>query len=293
MQLVFILLGILVFLGLMYVGAVWAVLAFSLRPIRVFQFISPGMLGYPQEEVQMTTSDGVKIVGWWTPGESDLVFISVHGYIMNRCEWVPTLSFLGERGISTLHIDLRGHGRSGAGKITFGKNESLDVEAAIEWVRAKVPGKKIVLMGSSMGGVASVLAATRHADVVSGLILDGTLRNLDEGMRGWWPFLGGKPLAMAMSPSIYIAPIILGFQPSTVDVDKALAKLSEIPVLLLYGGSDPLITRESIEQMKVATGANGRLVMFDGATHGAGRLNDPMRFKKEVLGFLKDYELID
>src|SRR5690606_8698603 len=102
-----------------------------------------------------------------------------------------------------------------------------------------------------------------------------------------------RPLAMAMSPSIYIAPMILGFQPSTVDVDKALAKLSEVPVLLLCGGSDPLITKDSIEQMKVAAGSNGRLVMFDGATHGAGRLNDPIRFKKEVLGFLKDYGLID
>lgn len=266
----------------------------SLRPVRVYQYVSPGMLGYGQEEVSFTTDDGLSLKGWWTEGPSDVVVIGVHGYVMNRCEWVPTLTFLGEHGISTLYFDLRGHGKSEGTKVTFGKDEALDVRAALIWALEKAPGKKIVLLGSSMGAVSSVFATAGldEGHPVEALILDGAYRTLDEAMMGWWPFLGGKRLGVFMRPSHWIAPMVLGFSPKEVRVDKAMESISDRPMLLLYGGADPLIPDGAVKTMTKAAGDKGSVHVFPDATHGAGRLHYPEQFRDLVKEFLERWGLL-
>ena len=288
MQLFLTLAGIFVAVGILYLGVVALILYFSLKPLRIHQYVSPGMLGYRQEAVSFETSDGLSLSGWWSEGDGDVVAIAAHGYVMNRCEWVPVQSFMGDAGYSFLYFDLRAHGRSEGARIGFGRDETADVLAAIAWVRSRVPGKKIVLLGSSMGAVASVRAAKESPEGIVGLILDGPYRNLEEAMAGWWPFLGGNLLAKVMRPSKWIAPWILGFAPKTLAVDDSLKEIHDIPTILIYGGADPLISAESIQAMKEAAGEHGTLVMFDGATHGAGRLQDPEKFKKELVAFLDE-----
>lgn len=282
----FVFVGVAFALLVLYLAVMTLILAFSLKPMRIHQYISPGTLGRPQESVSFRTDDGLDLQGWWSEGSSDLVVIGVHGYIMNRCEWVPIQTFLDETQASCLFFDLRAHGRSQGSKIGFGTREWRDVTAAIEWVRNRKPGARIVLLGSSMGAVASVLAASKHPEWVEGLILDGAFRRLDEAMRGWWPFLGGDKLGKFMRPSEAFAPAVLGFRPADIRIDDELRSLAGKPILLLYGGADPLIPEGSRLLMLEAAGERGALVVFDGATHGAGRLNQPKKFEEEVLEFL-------
>lgn len=280
------LLGVGIFLVAIYVLLIVLVLALSLRPVRIHQYLSPGMLGYPQEDVSFETSDRLKLQGWWTDGAEDMVLICVHGYIMNRCEWVPVNSFLGPDRVSTLHFDLRAHGRSQGRKIAFGWDEVRDVEAAIKFARTKRPHAKLVLLGSSMGAVGSVLAAARLTSEVDGLILDGPYCRFDEAMKGWWPFLGGKFLGTMMKPSLWFAPLVLGYRPGELAVDLELKKVSHLPILLTYGDRDPLITPQGIQAMKTAAGDGSELFVFERATHGEGRLKYPAKFQELVEGFL-------
>ncbi len=292
MDWILVLLGIGIFLGAIYLLLIVLILFLSLRPVRIHQYLSPGMLGLPQEEVSFVTEDGLKLVGWWSEGSEETVLLCVHGYIMNRCEWVPVNSFLGVDRVSTLHFDLRAHGRSQGRKIAFGWDEVKDVEAAIQFVKSRRPHSKIVILGSSMGAVSGVLASCRTPGQIDGLILDGPYRRFDEAMKGWWPFLGGKLLGSVMKPSLTLAPFVLGFKPGEMEVDRELSKLAGLPILLMYGDRDPLIKAEGRNAMLKAAGEKSSLYVFEGATHGEGRLKNPEQFKALVEKFMVENDFV-
>jgi pimeloyl-ACP methyl ester carboxylesterase len=57
-------------------------------------------------------------------------------------------------------LDLRGHGAS-AGTCTLGELEPLDVAAAVRAAHAAAPDRPVVVVGSSLGGLAAALCAAR------------------------------------------------------------------------------------------------------------------------------------
>lgn len=284
--------GFVLFVLLAYLGGIFGVTLFSLRPPRIHQFVSPGALGYPQESFETTTEDGVIIRGWFVQGESDVVFVACHGYLVNRCEWVPTVTFLGQTGASFVFFDHRGQGRSGAAKVTLGPDESKDVDAVLDWLATHHPGKRVVLLGSSMGAVASTIAASRSPEKVDALILDGCFRNLDEASKAWWLFLGGKAAQRWLAPTVWIGPSLLGFSPKSVAIDQTISKLDGKPILIFSGTDDPIVPVPAAQALHKAAGSQARIVWFEGATHGAGRLNHSKQFEGEVMEFLTEHDLV-
>lgn len=286
--------GVLLTLLLVYGAVQWAVVALSLKPIRVHQFVSPGMMGYPQTEFAVTTGDGVRISGWDVSVPGDVVVVACHGYLLNRCEWVPVSSFLVERGVSMVFFDHRGQGRSGSAKVTLGRDEARDVLAVLGYVRERHEGKKVVLLGSSMGAVAAALAAEGLPQgSLAAMVLDAPYRNLVEATQGWWPFLGGRLLEVLMAPTRFLGPLTLGFRPESVQVDEALSRGPVVPVLLMYGTEDPIVPRASAEAMAMAAPGPAELVWFEGATHGAGRLLYPELFQSATLDFLERHGILE
>lgn len=278
---------------LLYLGAQIAAVKFSLYPIRVHQFVSPGMMGFRQSSFEVETSDGVAIRGWIAHGEGDSVVICAHGYLVNRCEWVPVAQMLVPEGASMVFFDHRGHGRSGAAKVTLGRDERLDVLAVRQWVGKEFPGKRVILMGSSMGGVACALAAAEPGFDLDAMILDAPFRSMKEASDAWWLFLAGEMAAKWMRPTGWIGPWFLGFRPEDVRVDLALAKLDPtIPILLFFGSEDPIVPPSSAKLLEESVVGPVRAVMFDGSTHGAGRLHHPDVFRQELLDFVRGQKLL-
>jgi alpha-beta hydrolase superfamily lysophospholipase len=288
-----ILLTLAVVAGLIYVGIQVGAVKFSLHPIRVHQFVSPGMMGFDQSSFEVKTSDGVTIQGWVVEGHGDLVVVCAHGYLVNRCEWVPIAQQLVPKGASMVFFDHRGHGRSGAAKVTLGRDERLDVLAVCEWVNQRYPDKRLILLGSSMGAVACALAAAEPGLKVDALVLDAPFRTMKEASDAWWLFLAGQGAAKWMKPTGIIGPWFLGFRPEKVRVDDALAKLDhKIPVLLFFGSRDPIVPPDSAKELVASVNGPVHHVMFEGSTHGAGRLNHPAQFRNELGTFLARYELL-
>ncbi len=291
--LIAVILTVVVVAFLLYLGAQIAAVKFSLHPIRVHQFVSPGMMGFQQSSFEVEASDGVVLRGWVAHGDGETVVICAHGYLVNRCEWVPVAQTLVPEGATMVFFDHRGHGRSGAAKVTLGRDERLDVLAVREWVGKQFPGKKVVLMGSSMGGVACALAAEESGFELDAMILDAPFRSMKEASDAWWLFLAGEMAAKWMRPTGWIGPWFLGFRPEDVRVDHALAKLDpRIPVLLFFGSEDPIVPPTSAKLLEESVTGPVRAVMFDGSTHGAGRLHHPEVFRKELLGFMREHELL-
>lgn len=113
------------------------------------------------ESVSLTASDGVSLSAHYYSGVSDDVsYLLGHGFTGNALQdRVTTISErLNELGASVLALNFRGHGTS-EGLSTVGASETVDVEAGVEWLRARRPGAPVVTLGFSMG--ASIVV--RHA----------------------------------------------------------------------------------------------------------------------------------
>jgi len=276
---------LLALLGL-YLLLILAATVFSLKPMRLVQWFGPAMVGLPQEDVVFTTRDGVRLSGWFSDAGGDKVVVCVHGYVMNRCEFAPYAQLMADEGWSSLFFDLRYHGKSGGKRVGLGIDEQADVEAAIDWVRERIPGARVVLFGSSMGGVSSAHAAAARPEAVEALMLDGAYGSLDEAIDGWWEFIVFRGASKILLPVKWIGAAVVGIKPKDVVLRDILASFPEKPVLLTYGSRDKLVPAAAVDALRQAS-PRFEVVVFDGSEHGQARLDHGPAYRAMLTDFLR------
>ena len=278
--------ALIVLLFVLYVGALIVVTYVSIHPPRVPLWLSPALLGYPEESVRLE-SDGLELDGWWSDcGSGELAIICCHGYLMNRCELMPMMIRLADLGASWLFFDFRSHGKSGGRTCTMGKLEAHDVAAAAKWVRERQPHAKIVLFGSSMGGAASAIALGDDPSLADALVLDGAFFSMDEAGRGWWDFIGGKALAVILRPTVFVGRLMLRFDPAKVVIAEYLQRIQHKPALFLAGEDDPIVPIKSMERSAEAAGPDTVIVRFENCGHGEARFKQPGEYTEAIRKFV-------
>jgi pimeloyl-ACP methyl ester carboxylesterase len=117
-----------------------------------------------EQAISLTTADGVRLAGACIEGPPDArcTVVLIHGF--TNWSRAPRIHAFAQMMAARTHVivpDLRGHGRSG-GTCTFGRNEPLDVAAAVAAAR---PGLPVVTVGASLGGAAVLLHAAAFGGV--------------------------------------------------------------------------------------------------------------------------------
>jgi alpha-beta hydrolase superfamily lysophospholipase len=278
------------------IGAYLLVICFiawlSLHPMRTPLFLSPGVLGAPQEEFEIPSTDGVTLKCWWVQAVgARTVAVLCHGYVMNRSELTPVAYWLWKRGVTSLLFDFRAHGHSRGGVSTVGWKEGNDVAAAIREARRRVPGARILLIGSSMGSAACAFAVAGGAEA-DAIVLDSCYSLLTRASLGWWRFLGGHALSWILGPTVLFAGPLAGINPFKIDVGQALRKV-KCPVLLLHGRHDNLAQPREADRNLAALGDRGEIVWFDDCGHSEFRWAQPESYYQELQAFLIRQSLIE
>jgi pimeloyl-ACP methyl ester carboxylesterase len=273
--------------GLCYLAILLLAMRISVYPPRTPIFMSPGAQGALQEDVEFSAEDRVVLRGWWIEAERPKgVAVLVHGYLMNRSELSPLAVRLSRQGCSCLLFDLRAHGRSGTARCGLGWIERLDVLAAVAFARNRHPRATVALIGSSMGAAACAFALERQPGLADALVLDSCYSRLPRTILGWWSFLGGTPLRIAMSPSVLVGALFTGVNPFRVDVAKCLSKLELPEWLVLHGDQDiiapPAEARRNIESSQ----GKATVVWFEGCGHSEGRWVKPETYLRAVERYL-------
>ncbi len=275
--------GIISLYTLLIAGVAW----FSVRPPRMPQFVTPGLMGERHDTVSIPTSDGHTLRAWWVPTEGDTTVIFAHGYFTNRCEFVPFVSRFRRRGASCLFFDHRAHGTSTGTKCTFGLDEATDVRAVVKWVKERRPDDRIVLVGNSMGGVACAVSCAGSPLPVDALVLDSPYARVGEAAKGWWTFFARGRFKRFLRPASIFGRVFTGADLKQVDLPKALSRIRNIPVLLLFASQDPLVPRESALECISAAGPLGEAVWFDHSNHARARFNEHEKYADAVFQFLE------
>jgi alpha-beta hydrolase superfamily lysophospholipase len=111
--------------------------------------------------VSFAAADGTPLAGTlYEAGRQAPGVVLVHMLGRSKDEWIPVATRLQEAGVTTLAVDLRGHGNSGGSASTLAPMAG-DVKAAVEWltVRGNVRPGAVGLVGASLGATLAALAA--------------------------------------------------------------------------------------------------------------------------------------
>src|SRR5262245_35726245 len=137
---------VLAFGGLLLVGN----LAWAPAPA----VIGPTPTDLQSENVTFESASGSRLSGWFIRGQPRIgSVLLMHGIRANRLAMLDRARLLHQHGFSVLLFDFQSHGESQGRSITFGYLESLDAQAAFEYLRGRTPGERIGIIGVSLGGV--------------------------------------------------------------------------------------------------------------------------------------------
>ena len=134
--------------------------------------------------VTVDPGDRIHFLDWGGPATSEpgSEALLIHGLSQTAWIWAPVARRLAAT-ISTVTMDLRGHGLSDAptedGAYALGVLAD-DVIAVAEGSGVAVEGRRVVLVGHGFGAIVAVLAAARLGERCSGLVLvDGGWESLE------------------------------------------------------------------------------------------------------------------
>ncbi len=128
-------------------------------------------------------SDGAKIFAYrWLPsGPVRGVLQIAHGMGEHSLRYRKPLQPLLDAGIAIYSNDHRGHGRTAPSRAALGEFGPGGFTALVDdmarlsrIVREENPGKRLILMGHSMGSFAAQIYVVDHSELIDGYILSGS-----------------------------------------------------------------------------------------------------------------------
>ncbi len=251
----------------------------------------------PPRDVVIHSADGTSLRGWyWTRSEPRAVIVIAHGFGEHGgCYRHVAEALAPALELEVLSPDQRGHGRSAGRRGVVGRYEDLiaDVRAAVEWSARERPGLPCYLLGHSNGGlIAMLLALSNSPDQAggnpgtpSGLIVSNpALRivtpvpplkrligrcllhlaprvtlsgKLDSSLMTRDPASQREHEVDPLRHSRISSPLFFGMEAGGEFV-IANASALRLPLLMLVGGSDPVISAPTSIQVFDSLGGSDK-----------------------------------
>jgi uncharacterized protein len=200
-------------------------------------------------------------------GESRGTAVVVHGFGATGDE--ARVSGLADAlhaiGLDVLTYDARGHGASG-GEATLGDRERFDVAAAVDAIAPA--GARVVLIGASMGAIATLRYAAATPGRVAGVVCVSCPARwrLPRNARGVLSaLLTQTPLGRAFARHSMRVRIARGFSRTAPPID--LIATVRVPVAIVHGRADPFISPLDAEALYAAAHEPKRLTLVDEMGH--------------------------
>lgn len=228
-----ILIGLILFLLFM---SLWG-FYISIKPPKISSGIAPKNLGLEYEDVSFTTSDGVRLAGWWIPNKmpETKTIVLLHGYPADKGDILLALSFLAEK-YNLFLFDFRYLGQSEGKHSTAGAKETEDLLAAINFLKSREVNE-VGVWGFSLGGAVALMAAPQ-APEIKAIVSESAYARLD------WMALELYRIPVLKYPLAYLtglwAKLFLGIDVSDVAPAES-AKNLNIPALIVHSKNDQVI----------------------------------------------------
>lgn len=212
---------------------------------------TPDQVGMHYEDVWFRAADGVRLHGWYIPGEADWpLVLFFHGNAANITHRVPKLQYLHGIGLPVFIFDYRGFGAS-KGRPLDEEDLYQDARGALEWLlRRGWNPDQMIFLGGSMGAAVALQMALENPP--AGVILEA-------------PFTSLRDIAREMTPVTYA---LFGWWNIGTRFDN-LGKIPHLlrPLLVLHGDQDQIIPYEMSQRLFARANEPKTLALIPGARH--------------------------
>ncbi len=251
--------------------------------------LEPDAVGLSVDDVEFESADGVRLHGWWDPGESDrAVILFVHGLNRSRQELLERAGEARGRGYGTLLFEYRNHGESGDAYTTLGVDESRDVCAAVRFVDSVSPGREKIFWGVSLGASTAILGAARCAGAEA-VIADSAFLSFEETISHHVGLVFRLPAFPVATLLVFLTRTRMGFDLEDGDVEHAVSSLPEVPMLFIAGSEDQRMPPDRAERLRAASAnSSSDILVVEGAGHGRAFDREPDLYLDTVFGFLSE-----
>lgn len=256
------------------------------HPVRTLVERTPASFGLPYEDVQLITSDGLRLAAWYLPPRNGTVVIGVHGMSGNRATLLEEAQFLYETGYGLLLLDLRNHGESEGEITTLGFYETRDVTAAVDFIRAREGAAvRIAALGHSMGA-ATVLLAAAELPSIGAVIAVSPFTSLEDNASEGLRALTGLDSRFFTPLVLFWAQLLSGINISAVRPVDVIDRISPRAVLLIHGAQDTTLPVRNSYQLYEAARPPKELVIYPQIGHGGFLMLEPAHYRRTILEFL-------
>jgi fermentation-respiration switch protein FrsA (DUF1100 family) len=218
------------------------------------------------EEVSFDTEDGLRLRGWFLPGEGGAAGPTVlvfNGNAGNRSARAPLAGALGRAGISVLLFDYRGYGGNPGQPTEAGL--AADARAARNYLlsRPDVPAGSIVYLGESLGAAVALGLAVEHPPAA--LVLRSPFTSLADVGQLHYPYLPVRALLKDRYDSI------------------GRVRSLDCPLLVVAGAADTIVPARQSRRLHDAAAGPKRYLEIPAAGHNDWELLAGDRLVREII----------
>jgi hypothetical protein len=241
-------------------------------------------LGVPHEDVSFTTSDGLRLQGWYIPSRNGAAVVDFPGRLGTQAH----ARILARHGYGVLLFDRRGEGRSEGGGNLLGWGGDKDIIAAVDWLKKRpdVDPQRIGGIGFSVGGELMLEAAAKDPDLAA-VVSDGAgARQLLESKKAlpsqtFWP----------MSPGFALLNASVGVFSDTAPpatLTDLVPRIAPRPLLFIWAPDGGNETEVLTPEYHRVAGPNASLWAIPHAKHIKGIEAQPRAYERRVVAFFDD-----
>lgn len=235
-------------------------------------------LGAAYERVGFTTSDGLRLSGWYVPSRNGAAVIAVPG----RATPQPHARMLVRHGYGVLLFDRRGEGQSDGDPNVFGWDGTRDIEAAVAYLQGRpdVDPGRIGGIGFSVGGEMLIEAASQSTPLraivsegASGRSIRDDLANPDTS---WQEMLGDAVTTAGVT-------VLTGELPPP-DLQSMVPRISA-STFFIYGENGQPSEQPANRAFAAAATRDTRVWEVPRAGHTGGIDARPQEYERRVTAF--------
>ena len=252
----------------------------SIKPGKWYVHFTPESFNLKYENVTFETSDGLKLKGWFLPGnKSNNTIIVMHGYPTNKADVLPFSMFLLKK-FNVLLFDFRSFGESEGSYTTVGYKEVKDLDAAVKYLKTRKDTDNIGALGFSLGASVAIMNKDNN---IKAIVSDSAYSNLDSMIEVMY-----KNFYFLKYPFVYLTrlygKIFFGVDLKDVSPVDAIRNIDK-PVLIIHGKKDSQIP---VNEAYILHNANKKTELWIvDADHGEIYAFHKEEYENKVLSFFE------
>ena len=247
---------------------------------------TPDKYGVEYRSENIRAADGTALNAWFLPARdkdgrgAKATILFLHGNAENISTHFRSIAWMPAEGFSVLALDYRGYGASQGTPSLAGAQ--LDIDAAMRslLVHQGVDPNRIVIFGQSLGGALAIHYAAHSAyrANIRAVVIDSA-------------FYDYRQIAREKLASSYITWLFQWLPWVIIDNDyspaASVAALSPLPLLLMQGDRDEVVSLHHSEQLFERAGEPKQRWVVPGAGHTQSLNSESVR--KKLIEFLLRY----